>query len=228
MNYKFLSALTLAVCMYTGVKADPNKTIIVNEAAKTAESVLKIGYVDVSYIFENLPEFKKSHANLQSFRHQLENQLQTKFKEYQEKTESAQQQYDTLTEAQKKQKSAEISKLQFAIQKLEQEQYSKFEEKQLELMKPLHDRLQEVINKIAEEYNYTFILNKKIDIAPIVYFAQKTFDISELVLERLKAMAPEEIKPPVIGPKNNADAKVPAKVPAAKPAAKSPTGVKKK
>lgn len=36
---------------------------------------------------------------------------------------------------------------------------------------------------------------------PIVFFAQPAFDLSELVLEQLKAMAPKEMEPPVVGPK---------------------------
>jgi outer membrane protein len=221
MNYKFLSALTLAACMYTSVKA--NTTVVVKQPEAT-KSVLKIGYVDVGYILENLPEAKKLSAEIQSFQKQLENEIQAKYKEYQEKMETAQQQLDTLTEAQKKQKTIEFSKLQASIEELESQRYPKMEQRYKEVMKPLHDCVQEVIAKIAEEHNYTFVLNKNSETGPILLFAASAFDLSELVVEKLKSeVVKKEVKTPVIGPKNNVTTKAPAKEPT-----KNPPVVKKK
>lgn len=203
MNYKFLSALTLVACMYTGAKAD---TTIVEQAAskvtKKMDASLKLGYVDIAYILENLPEAKKRNAEVQSFQKQLENEIQAKYKEYQEKAAAAQQQLDTLTEAQKKQKSMEFSKLQATIEELESQRYVKMERKYKEVMKPLHDRIQEVIDALAEKHNYTFVLNKTTETGPVLLFVTKEFDLSALVVEALKsAEVKQESKAPVVGQK---------------------------
>lgn len=65
-------------------------------------------------------------------------------------------------------------------------------------MQPLHAKMQEVIHKLAVEHVYTFVLNKNKDAGPVVLFAQKTFNISDLVLEKLQAMALKEAQPPVV------------------------------
>lgn len=217
MNYRFLSTWALVACMYTGVKANnPSKVVAKPQISLPS---LKIGYVDVGYVLEHLPEAKKNSSEIQSFQKQLDNQIQTKFKEYQEKADAFQQQVDTLTEAQKKQKYMECHKLELTIRELEEQRHAKMAEKYKAVMQPLHDRMQEVINNIAAEQAYTFVLNKNTDAGPVVLFAQKSFDLSGLVLEKLKAMAPKEAQPPVVGPK----AQVPAK-----PSTSSAKSVKKK
>lgn len=71
-----------------------------------------------------------------------------------------------------------------------------------QLCQPLHDKMQEVIAKIAVQHVYTFVLNRNTDAGPVVFSAQQSFDLSELVLEKLKAMAPKTMQPPVIGAKS--------------------------
>ncbi|HLP34678.1 MAG TPA: OmpH family outer membrane protein [Amoebophilaceae bacterium] len=208
MNYKFLSALTLVACIYTGAKAD---TTVVEQAAskvtKKMDASFKLGYVDIAYVLENLPEAKKRHAEVQSFQKQIENEIQAKYKEYQEKAEAAQQQLDTLTEAQKKQKSMEFNKLQATIEELESQRYVKMERKFKEVMKPLHDRIQEVIEGLAAKHNYTFVLNKTTETGPVLLFATKEFDLSALVVETLKAAeVKQESQAPVVGQKKQAPA----------------------
>lgn len=169
---------------------------------KQPASSLKIGYVDVGYVLENLPEAKKYSAEIRSFQRQLDNQIQTKFKEYQEKADSFQQQLDTFTEAQKKQKYMEFYKLELAVRELEEQNNAKMAEKYKAVMQPHHDKMQEVIAKIVVQHVYTFVLNKNTDAGPVVFFAQRSFDLSELVLEKLKAMVPKTMQPPVIGAKS--------------------------
>ncbi len=137
----------------------------------------------------------------------LENEIQAKYKEYQEKAAAAQQQLDTLTEAQKKQKSMEFSKLQATIEELESQRYVKMERKFKEVMKPLHDRIQEVIEGLAAKHNYTFVLNKTTETGPVLLFATKEFDLSALVVETLKAAeVKQESQAPVVGQKKQAPA----------------------
>ncbi|WP_250238556.1 OmpH family outer membrane protein [Cardinium endosymbiont of Oedothorax gibbosus] len=171
------------------------------EKPQVTPSSLKIGYVDVGYILDNLPEAKKNSTEIQSFEKQLNNQIKTKFDEYQVKTEAFQQQVDTLTEAQKKQKIIEIQDLGRVIQGLEDRKPAQMAEKYKAVMQPLHDKMQEVIKEVAEKHAYTFVLNKNTDAGPVVLFAQKSLDLSELVLEKLKAMAPKEVQPPLVGSK---------------------------
>lgn len=222
MNYKFLSVLAVLLPARLVAKAD---TIVVEQAASKAiqETVapLKLGYVDIGYILANLPEAKRRNAEMESFQLQLENEIKGKYKEYQDKAEVAQQQIGTLTEAQKKQKSMEFGKLQASIEALESQRYVKMEQKYKEVMRPLHDRIQEAIRDLAVKHKYTFVLNKTTETGPVVLFAAKQFDLSALVVEALQVEEiKQESKVPAIGPKQQPVA--------AKPRAGTPSAAKKR
>ncbi|WP_342265555.1 OmpH family outer membrane protein [Cardinium endosymbiont of Philonthus spinipes] len=210
MNYRLLSTLAFVASMYTVAQANhPSKVI---EQPQVAPSRLAVAYVDVAYVLENLPEAKKNRTEIQSFEVQLTNQIQTKFKEYQEKVEVYREQVNTLSEVQRKQKEIELQNLGRAIQELEEQRPAKMTEKYKTVMQPLHDKMQEVINKIKAEQKYNLILNKSTDVGPVVLAADESFNISDLVLAQLKAMEPKAPQQPVIGPKDQPKAKtVPAK-----------------
>lgn len=204
MNYKFLATFGLVVCMHTSVKADLSK---VTEKSEATASNLKIGYVDVAHIFDNLPEAKKNTADFEVFQKQLEHQTQAKAKEFQEKYAVLQEQAHMLTEDQKKQKVSELNKLEKAFKELQEQQYIKIQEKHKMLIQPLYNKMQEVVTKIAAEHKYTFVFNKNAETSPILFFGDASFDLSGLVLEQLKAMAPKEAEVPVIGSKPQPSAK---------------------
>ena len=216
MNYRFLFAWVLIASMYTGVKANPPKE---GDQSKMVTSSLKIGYVDVAYIFRQLPEAIKNGEVLQTFQEQLDSQIRIKIQELEDKGKAYQEQVDTLTEAQKNQKIKEFQYLQANIKKLDEDRHTKMVEKHKAIIEPLYTKMKEVINKIAKEQSYAFVLAKDTEAGPIVLFAQPAFDISELVLDILKTMAPKEIEPPVVGPKGQTPAQ---------PSTRSTKAVKKK
>ncbi|MGI2257690.1 OmpH family outer membrane protein [Candidatus Cardinium hertigii] len=206
----------LMACMYTGVKANLPKK---GDQSQVVPSSLKIGYVDVAYIFGQLPEAIKNSQELQTFQQQLDNQIRIKIQELEEKGKAYQEQINTLTEAQKNQKIKECQYLHANINNLNDEKHTKIVEKHKAIIQPLYTKMQEVIHKIAEEQNYTIVLAKDTEAGPIVLFAETAFDLSELVLEKLKTMAPKKIEPPVVGPKTQT---------AAQPSTRSAKAVKKK
>ncbi|TSJ81218.1 MAG: OmpH family outer membrane protein [Candidatus Cardinium sp.] len=202
MNYKFLSAFALVFSMYIDIKADQRPQATVQPQAATAQVApagLKIGFVDVGYILGMLPEAKKNSIEIQSFQKQLDNQIQTKINLFKEKADAFHQQLATLTDAQKMQKTKELQGLEIEINELHQQKEVKMQEKYRTVMQPLHDKMQEVVNKIAAEHKYTFIFNKNTDAGPVILFGQKEFDISDLVLEKLKEMTPKALPIPVVG-----------------------------
>ncbi|MGI2299823.1 OmpH family outer membrane protein [Candidatus Cardinium hertigii] len=216
MNYRFLFAWVLMASMYTGVKAHPPKE---DDQSQAVPPSLKIGYVNVAYIFEQLPEAIKNNQDFQTFQKQLSNNLRLKASELEKKYSDYQKQVDTFTEAQQKQKQAELSELHQSLRTLEQQMPAEIEKKYKVVIQPIHHKIKQVIDKIAKEQSYSFVLAKDTEAGPVVLFAQPGFDLSELVLEKLKTMAPKEIEPPVVGPKTQTPAQ---------PSTRSAKAVKKK
>jgi len=202
MSYKFLTTLTIVAGLSLTNNVLANQTPSPTKSQQNQTS-LKIGYVSLGYLAAHLPEAQKREAEMQSFAKQLINEIQEKSKDLQSKVSAAEQQLDTLTEAQKKQKQMEFNKLNLAIEELDSQRGPKIEQKYREVMKPLQDRIQEVIAKIAEEHGYTFIFNKDIDngLPPTVLFAKPELNISDLVLEKLKQEVISLPEPPALGPK---------------------------
>lgn len=200
MNRKNLFVWAIASCLATDLYANNTTEAVVSDQQK----VLKIGYVDSNYILEHLPEAKKCDAELKSFQKQLEQELQVKYKEFQDSVELAQQQMDSLTEEQKQQKRMELSKLQAALEELNNQMGPKIEQKYKILVTPLMARIEQVIKDLAQEQHYTFIFNKNLGAGNVIFFADDAFDISSQVLKKLTLTDGKNVEVPVVGPKTKA------------------------
>ncbi|AXI24558.1 Outer membrane protein (OmpH-like) [Cardinium endosymbiont of Sogatella furcifera] len=206
MNYKFLATWALLICMGTNVKADGSPKVI--EQPQVVSSSLKLGYVDMSSILDNLTEAQKNECEIKSFQKQLDKQIQEKYAEFQKAVATFQEQVNTLTEAQKKQKYTEVYNLEAAVHELQDQRPAKMAEKCKVVMQPLYDKIQAVIEEIKTEHAYHFVFSKHTDAGPVVLAAGKEYNLTPLVLKKLEKMAPKEAQPPVVGLKAQPPAKV--------------------
>ena len=146
---------------------------------------IKIGQANLEYIFSSLPEFEKISLAYNSFEEQLAVQLSKKLQEYKEKAETFDKGLTTMTEAVKKQKEAELNKLQVNIQKFQLEAQDTIAKKQMELLKPLSKKVDKAIEEVAKENGYTYVFNVGVGEARILLYTEEGTDISDLVLKKL-------------------------------------------
>ena len=146
---------------------------------------LKIGYADVDYILSQLPDMKQVESELQSQNTQLQNQLEAKLKEYQDKLQSYQQTASTMLPAVKQDKERELAQLEQNIQKFQADAQTSLQKKQADLMQPLYEKVGNVIETVAKEKGYNFILNGQIAGVDVVIYAEKENDISNAVLQKM-------------------------------------------
>jgi outer membrane protein len=157
---------------------------------------LKIGYADPNYIMENMPDTKKIQAELQVYQKQLDNQLQAKYKDYQEKAAALEQGGSMMATSVKEDKIKELSFLEQSIKDFEQKAQEDLQKKQMVLVDPLLDKIQKAIDAVAEEHAYTYIFSTAAQYGGssiILFKKNKNEDISDLVLKKLG------ITPPVSG-----------------------------
>jgi outer membrane protein len=157
---------------------------------------LKIGYADPNYIMENMPDTKKIQAELQVYQKQLDNQLQAKYKDYQEKAAALEQGGSMMAPSVKEDKIKELSFLEQSIKDFEQKAQEDLQKKQMVLVDPLLDKIQKAIDAVAEEHAYTYIFSTAAQYGGssiILFKKNKNEDISDLVLKKLG------ITPPVSG-----------------------------
>jgi outer membrane protein len=160
----------------------------------TAEAQhLKIGYADPNYIMENLPDTKRIQSELQVYQKQLDNQLQAKYKEYQDKAAALQQGGSMMAASVKEDKMKELAFLEQSIKDFEEKAQEDLQKKQMILVDPLLEKIQKAIDAVAEEHGYTYIFSAAAQYggSSVILFAKnKNENISDLVLKKMGVTPP--------------------------------------
>ena len=165
--------LTLGICLLA----------VLSVQAQSTE--LKIGYTNVDYILSKLPELKQIESELKTHEEQLGAQLQSKMKEFEEKYKVFVEGSETMDPVILSDKQTELQNLQASIQKFQQEAEQSLQAKQQELLDPAYKKIQSSIDAVAKENGYTHVFSNSSAGAPILLYAQKQDDISNLVLAHL-------------------------------------------
>lgn len=145
----------------------------------------KIGYADLDYIFNKLPEAKQIETELKSLQGQLESQLKNKYEEFRKKYEAHDAKTLTLTMAELQKNRKELELMKENLARFEQECQSTFQRKQKQLMDPVTQSIQKAISSVANESGYDFILNAGAGQNDLLLFAVDRADVSDRVLEKL-------------------------------------------
>jgi outer membrane protein len=154
---------------------------------------LKIGYADPNYIMENLPETKKIQSDLQIYEKQLQNQLQAKYKDYQEKAAALEQGGSMMAPSVKEDKVKELTFIEQSIKDFEQKAQEDLQKKQMVLVDPLLSKIQKAIDAVADEHGYTYIFSTAAQYGGssiILFTKNKNENISDLVLKKLGVTPP--------------------------------------
>ena len=151
--------------------------------AQTATT--KVGYADVDYIFNQMPESKQIDSELKSLQTQLKNQIDTKYQDYQKKLGDYQANINTMIDAVRANTERELVQMQQNIEKLQQDAQTTVQSKQTQLMDPVFKKVGKAIEDVAKENGFTFILSQQIGGLDVILYGDEKMDISDLVLKKL-------------------------------------------
>lgn len=168
-------------------------------AAGTSVSQVKVAFVDSDIIIKQLPEAQEVQKKLEDLQKLYvdtvttkENDIKTKADALKTKYEDAQRQVQDgkLTPEQVQALETEITNMQVEVQKLDQDlaDYKQEVQKvllntQAELFKPVKDKITKVIEQVARELKYNYVLDKASD---AMIYGDKDMDITFKVLDKLK------------------------------------------
>ena len=148
---------------------------------------LKIGYVDSDTIMDNLPDVQDARQKIdamiqewQSELRRMETQRKAKYDDYEKRKL-------IMTEQTRAETEAELVKLENEISQYREKKFGANGElfaKQDELMKPLQNKIFNVIKEIASEDDLDFVFDRSGDI--MMLYAKEEYDLTARVLERLK------------------------------------------
>lgn len=153
-------------------------TFPVNSFSQT----LKIGHLNSAKILEIMPEVQKAKDDLKKIQKDYESQLDVLITEYRTKLENYQSNINTMTAVVKKDKETEIMQLEDRIKAFQEEAAKDLDAKEQELMKPILDKLQNVISEVAKENKYDYVLDTA---GGTVLYSKDSDDLTALVKKKL-------------------------------------------
>ena len=168
--------------------------VILNSFAAQAQ---KIAHINLDSLISIMPESKTAQQSVQDYAKQLEQQvtamqteLQTKYQDYQEKQKD-------LAEVVRASREKELNDLNQRIQDFQQQAQADYQKKSAELSKPVYDKAKKVIDQIAKENGFKYVLDTS---TGIVLYNEPADDIIGLVIKRLGITIPATPTPKATTP----------------------------
>ena len=162
-----LAKLLFAVVLTMGVSFGVN-----------AQSV-KIGHVDSGSIMQIMPETAKVEQDLQAYAAEL----QAMGAEYQNKIQDYQANQASMSNLIRQSKEKEILDLETRINEFQASAEVAMQSKQVELLNPIIEKVQNAVNAVGQEKGFTYILDKTAGV--VVYIGENAIDITADVKARL-------------------------------------------
>lgn len=152
-----------------------------------AQKNQRIGYIDMEYILENIPEYQEAQKNLDAKVVRWKQKLEAQKKEIETLKNKLYTEKVLLTKELIQEKEEEIA-VKEATHKKNQETYFGAKGEMFflrqQLVKPVQDKVYNAIQTIAQKRNYDFVLDKSTSNAVMLY-TNKKFDVSEMVLKQI-------------------------------------------
>ena len=128
-------------------------------AGNAAKAQAKIGYLNFDQLVDQLPDTKVIRTQLETYNKQFQDAYAAMTTEYQSKGQAYEAQRNTMTDAVRLQKEAELSDLQKRIQAFQADAQQKVQVKTTEITKPLFDKIRAAAAQVAKEKGYAYVIN---------------------------------------------------------------------
>jgi Skp family chaperone for outer membrane proteins len=157
-------------------------TLTSNAQAKGA----KIGYIDMDYILENVPEYKEASVQLEQKAQKWKQDIEVKKNAIKKLEEILKSERALLTKELIDEREEEIKFLENDLIDYQQKRFGSngdFMIQKISIAKPVQDQVFTVVQDIAEARGYDFIFDKSSDLTML--FSAKKFDISDRVVKTI-------------------------------------------
>lgn len=148
---------------------------------------LKIGYVDSDTILDNSPDMQEVRQKIDG----MLQEWQTELRKMESDLKAAQDDYDKrkliMTEETSADALAQISKQEKEIGDFREKKFGangELFQKQDELMKPIQNKILNIIQELAEEEELDYVFDRSGDI--MFLYAKPDYDLTSKVIEKLK------------------------------------------
>jgi outer membrane protein len=155
-------------------------------AACPAQS--KIGHINSEAIMQALPEAQDAQKSLDALVTQWEGELTKMQDDWKRKFDEYEKKKLILTDQARADQERQLRELDASISDLRNRRFGQNGElfqKQNEVMKPIQNKLFQVLEELAKDEGYDYIIDKSGDI--LLLYANSKNDLTQVVLERMRA-----------------------------------------
>ena len=153
--------------------------------AQTARGV-KIGYIDMEYILEKVPDYADAINQLEQKAQKWKQDLEIKKSEITKLKETLKTERVLLTKELIEEREEEIAYLEKELLEYQEKRFGPKGDLIIQksvLVKPIQDQIFTIVQDVAEQRKYDFIFDKSSDLTML--FAAQKYDISDFVVKKL-------------------------------------------
>ncbi|MEW7277305.1 OmpH family outer membrane protein [Aquimarina sp. 2201CG1-2-11] len=151
-----------------------------------AQKGIRIGYIDMAYILENVPEYKEASSELETKVQKWKVEIEAKLKEVEEMRKALNNERVLLTKELIEEREEDIFFKEKEVLEYQQKRFGPngdlFIQKR-RLVQPVQDQVFVAVQEIAKNKKYDFVFDKSADM--VMLYSADRFDISDQVLLRL-------------------------------------------
>lgn len=168
-------------------------TVICISFMALAQRGVRIGYIDMEYILENVPEYKEASTQLDGKVQRWKQDIDKKQKEIDLMKLNLTNERVLLTKELIDEREEEIKLKEDEMRQYQQDRFGPNGDlviQRKQLVQPIQDQVFNIVQEIAENKKYDFIFDKSADI--VMLFAAERNDISDVVLRSINRAAKRE------------------------------------
>jgi len=155
-----------------------------------AQRGVRIGYIDMEYILENVPEYREASTQLNGKAQRWKNDIDKKMNEVEKMKINLSSEKALLTTELIEEREEDIRILEDEMLKYQQDRFGPNGDlfiQRRQLVQPIQDQVFNIVQEIAENKKYDFIFDKSADI--VMLFSAERHDISDIVLRSINRSA---------------------------------------
>lgn len=143
----------------------------------------KFGHINSQEILSAMPDRDSAEAKIKKYAQSLQEQIEQLQVEFNKKYQDYLQKRSTFTDAIREMKEKELTDMQQRAQEYQQVAEQDYQRYQSEVMKPVIEKADAAIKKVAKANGFTYIFDTSSGV--LLYFSEQSIDIAPLVKKEL-------------------------------------------
>lgn len=166
------------------------------------QAQVKVGYANIEYIFNSMPEAKQIDSELKTLQTQLKNNIDAKIQKFQTDLKQYSE-ASNIPDAVRVNTERELQQQRENIEKLQQDAQTNVQNRHTQLMAPVYEKMGKAIQETAKENGFTLIISEQLGGLDVVLYADDNIDVSDLVLKKMGITPPPSGAPATTAPATN-------------------------